>query len=105
VPRLDGEVKAKKAARGAKAVKLTKTETVTLDALRYALDEAGETAPVSNHIPAGVKTVTLTQWREYFDRRTNLDKPDSRLKAFERGSEGLQAEKVIAIWGIYAWLA
>jgi hypothetical protein len=102
VPRLDGEVKAKKA-RTAK--KLTSRAINALDALRYALDEVGAVPPASNHIPGGVKTVTLTQWRTYFDNRTNLARPDSRLKAFEAGSEKLQSQKVIAILDIYAWLA
>jgi hypothetical protein len=69
-----------------------------------ALDEVGALPPTSNHIPGGVKTVTLTQWRAYFDRRTTLDKPDSRLKAFDAGTEKLKAEKVIGIWDVYAWI-
>jgi hypothetical protein len=103
VPRLDGEVKAKKGKPA--AAKLTSRAINALDALRYALDEAGAIPPASNHIPGGVKAVTLTQWRTYFDRRTNLDKPDSRLKAFDAGCEKLLAEKVVVIWDIYTWLA
>jgi hypothetical protein len=36
-----------------------------LSALRYALDEVGAIPPASNHIPAGQKCVSVSQWREY----------------------------------------
>ena len=101
VPRLDSEVKPKK---GIRTIQLTDRAINALDALKYALDEVGEIPPVSNHIPPGVKTVTLTQWKAYFDKRTSLDKPNSRRKAFEAGSDKLHSEKIIGILDTYAWL-
>ena len=99
VPRLDA------AANTKRNRKLSDSATNVLNALSYALGEAGEVPPASNHIPNNVKCVTLKQWRDYFNKRTVLDKPDSREKAFSRGCEKLEREKIIGIWGTYTWLA
>ena len=64
--------------------------------------EVGAFPPASNHIPSRTKTVSGSQWKTYLDKRSNLDKPDSLLKAFVRPSADLQAKKLI---GIYVWLA
>jgi hypothetical protein len=69
----------------------TPTAAIMLAALRYALVEVGEIPPASNHIPSRTKCVSVDQWRTYADMRSNLEKPDSKLKAFVRGSEWLQA--------------
>jgi AAA domain/CHC2 zinc finger len=103
VPRLDGSAKVK--ASKTKHRKLPASAINAIDALRYALDEVGAIPPASNHIPPNVKCVTVKQWRSYFDQRTTLDKLDSREKAFSRGSEKLQSEKMVSIWGVYAWRA
>lgn len=84
--------------------KLTAGAINVFSALNYAISEVGANPPASNHVPAGVKTVTLTQWRTYFDNRTNLDNPDSRKKAFERGSAELQSRDSVGIWQAYAWV-
>jgi AAA domain len=89
---------------GVSAKRLPSSAENALSALRYALDEVGAIPPASNHIPAGQKAVRVDQWRTYADMRSALDKPDSKLKAFVRGSECLQARKIVGIWGDYAWL-
>jgi hypothetical protein len=105
VPRLDGEVKAKAKAKAKnRRRKLPDSAMNALEALRYAIGETGAIPPASNHIPANIKCVTVKQWRDYFDRRTTLDKEDSREKAFSRGSEKLQSEEMIAIWVAYVWI-
>jgi hypothetical protein len=104
VPRLDGEVKAKAKAKNCRR-KLPDSAVNALEALRYAIGEAGIIPPASNHIPPSVKCVTIKQWRDYFDRRTTLDKEDSREKAFSRGSEKLRREEMIALWGSYVWIS
>jgi len=122
------------AVEGDKAGKKLPTSAANaLSAMRYALDEVGAVPPASAHIPANVKCVTIKQWRDYSYMRsgeqtgggmdqkpdktdcpvspskssvqdTKTDKPDTRLKTFVRGCERLQAEKIVAIWGSYAWL-
>ena len=84
--------------------RLTPTATNMLAALRYALDEVGEIPPALNHIPGRTKCVSVEQWRTYADMRSTLSKPDSKLKAFNRGSEWLQANNFVAIWQGYVWL-
>jgi AAA domain len=70
-------------------------------ALRYALAEVGAVPPASNHIPSRTMCVSVEQWRTYMDLRSNLENPDSKLKAFVRGSERLQSEKIVGIWQSY----
>jgi hypothetical protein len=90
--------------KSTKGKKSPDSAKAALSALRYALDEAGAVPPASNHIPANTKCVTLKQRREYAVMRSGLDKPDSKLKAFDRGCERLGSEKTVAIWGDYAGL-
>ena len=52
-----------------KAVKLTKGAKIAIDALHEAVGDCGAIPPASNHIPGGVKCVTIDQWREYALRR------------------------------------
>jgi hypothetical protein len=93
------------AAEGAKASrKLPVSATNALSALRYALDEVGAIPPACNHIPAGQKCVSLSQWREYSYSRSGQALQDSKKKDFVRGCERLQAEKTVAILGPYAWV-
>jgi hypothetical protein len=94
------------AAEGDKAgKKLPVSAANALSALRYALDEVGATIPHSNHVVAEQKGVSCDQWRTYFYARSALDKQDSKKKAFVRGCEYLTAEKIVAVWEGYVWLA
>lgn len=90
VPRLDAD--AKEMCHTKRHRKLSDSATNVLNALTYALGEVGAVPPASNHIPHNVKCVTLKQWHDYFDKRTVLDKADSRDKAFSRGREKLGRE-------------
>src|SRR5262249_6211684 len=48
-----------------KAKRLPDSARIALAALEIAIDEAGEAAPTSNHIPAGVRGVSTETWRRY----------------------------------------
>jgi AAA domain len=94
------------AAEGAKIVrKLPVSAVNALSALRYAIDEVGAIPAACNHIPAGQKCVSVSQWREYAYARSAHALPDSKLKDFVRGCDKLHAEGNVGIFGVYAWLA
>jgi len=86
--------------------KVTGKTRVALDILRKAIDEAGEQAPTTNHIPPNTRVVSIETWRLYAYQSsiTGSDKPDARQKAFARAVHNLQAAKLIGIWGDYAWM-
>lgn len=85
--------------------KLTKTAKIVLAALHDAISECGEVPPACNHIPQGVKCVTINQWRTYVYQSlvSDLDEPRAKQKAFNRGTETLTADNVAAVWNNYAW--
>jgi hypothetical protein len=87
------------------ATRLPAGAKAALNALQYAVDEVGEIPPASNHIPPGVKCVTVAQWREYAFRLgvSSSDETRARNQAFRRGSEALVAAKSAAIWEPFAW--
>ena len=102
VPRIDDNVKAAKTSR---EPRLTKAAKIALNALQYAIGECGAVPPATNHIPAGVKCITLDQWREYafslgISASTELR---ARRAAFQRGTEFLIAAKAAAVWKDHAW--
>jgi hypothetical protein len=90
-----------------KAAKLTKAATTALRALGRAIADCGEIPPVSNHIPPGVRTVTVDRWREYAYRMgiSTSDEPRAKQKAFKAGSDTLVAAGHVAIWEPHVWLA
>ena len=79
---------------------------IALGLLDRALVDAGERPPASNHIPPSVKSVVRVDlWRRYCDAGTvsNSDKPDSKLRAFNRAVEKLLSLKAIGVWNDYVW--
>ena len=86
--------------------KVKGAKKVVLELLRKAIDEAGAVPPPNNHIPSDTRTVSVGTWRVYAYQGTitDSDKPDSRQKAFVRAVNGLQAAKLIGIWGDNAWI-
>jgi hypothetical protein len=85
--------------------KLTKTAKIALDALNEAIGECGEVPAASNHIPNGVKTVTIEQWRTYAYMRGICSSDDDRARrqAFQRGTDTLIAARQAAMWNKCAW--
>jgi hypothetical protein len=88
-----------------KAAKLTKGAKIALDALHEGVGDYGAIPPASNHIPGGVKCVTIDQWREYALRRgiSTSDKESATRMAFVSATESLVAARRVAIWDGYAW--
>lgn len=88
-----------------KGPKLGKAAMIALAALHEALSECGEVPPASNHIPSGVKCISVTQWREYAFRHgiSGSDEPRARRLAFQRAHEALVADRHVAIWDPFAW--
>jgi hypothetical protein len=87
--------------------KATGPAKVALDLLRRALDDAGEPAPASNHVPQHVRVVDLSLWRQYAYEGSvaGSDKPDAKRKAFDRAITRLQSAGLVGVWGKVAWLA
>jgi hypothetical protein len=90
-----------------KPKRLTNAAQNALRALHMAIGELGEIPPASNHIPPNVKTVTISQWRDYAFRIGISGSNDDHAKrtAFLRGSEALLVAKKIASWDPYVWPA
>jgi hypothetical protein len=86
--------------------KVTGPAKVALDLLRRAVDDAGESAPASNHVPQHVRVVDLSLWRQYAYEGsvTGSDKPDAKRKAFDRAVTKLQSMGLVGVWGSFAWL-
>ena len=82
------EEQAPTTAKAAKrAVKIPKNATLALNALRDAVADCGQRV-ANAHVPAGVKVVTLDQWRDYAYRRgLGGEEAKSRQKAFIRATE------------------
>jgi hypothetical protein len=90
-----------------KLTRMPKTAQIALRALKEAIDECGETAPASNHIPPGVRATSLERWRDYSYRRgiSPSEKPRARQAAFQRASQHLVGIEAVAIWDEYVWAA
>jgi hypothetical protein len=70
------------------------------------LDEQGQPAPASNHIPHGVKVVDVGVWRQQAYRRgiSAADTtPQAQQKAFRRASEQLIGAGRVAMWDNQFW--
>lgn len=85
-------------------LRLTNAAKNALRALHMAIDELGEDR-ASTHIPAGVRAVTVKQWRDHAFRAgiSTSEKPHAQSVAFNRGSEALLAANKIGIWEPYVW--
>jgi AAA domain len=92
--------------KAAKAAPLPKAAQIALRSLNEALDEQGEPAPASNHIPAG-RIVLVDEWRKYAYRR-GISAADSsasaQRKAFQRASEQLIGAQRVGVWDSWAWI-
>jgi hypothetical protein len=93
------------ASKASKPAKLTKSAKNALQALQFAIAERGEALSASNHVPAGVRTVTVEIWRDYAYRMgiSASDEPRAKQKAFKSGSEALIATGLATIWEPYVW--
>ena len=89
------------------ARRLSKPAQTGLRALQKAIEEVGEPAPASNHIPSSVRVVTVERWRTYAYQSGISDTadPDAPRMAFKRAHEALIAGKHVVAWGDYRWQA
>jgi hypothetical protein len=80
---------------------------LALNLLREAIDDEGTVGPTNSRVPHGAKTVPISLWKSYFfnGTGTDLDKPDSKRRAFNRALEKLQGAKVIGLWSGVVWIA
>ena len=89
-----------------KSGRLPKAAQIALRALTEALGEQGQPAPASNHIPHGIKVVTVSAWRQQAYRRGISTSEEERAKqqAFKRASEYLIGAGRVAAWDSHVWL-
>jgi hypothetical protein len=92
--------------KATKPVRIPKSAQTALRALQEAVSECGEVPPASNHIPPGVRVVTIDQWREYAYRMGISTSTEDRAKqqAFRRASEYLIGGGHVACWDGQVWL-
>jgi hypothetical protein len=89
------------------SARLTKAAQIALRALAEVLEEQGQPAPASNHIPRGVKVVDISTWRQQAYRRGISASEEDRAKqqAFKRASEHLIAGGRVVMWDKAVWMA
>jgi hypothetical protein len=75
------------------------------DQLRACIGEAGREAPVSTHIPAEARVVTLEEWRELLGKAGVINVNGNPRQEFKRIREELQSAKLIGVWEDFVWLA
>jgi hypothetical protein len=78
---------------------------VVFHALHRAIEEAGEVAPGSAHIPASVRVVSPDRWRQYAYNMMSESTSDARKKAFGRAHDSLLNKGLIGVWGSFVWIA
>jgi hypothetical protein len=95
------------ATTAAKPAGLPKAAQTALRALQEAVSECGVVPPASNHIPTGVRVVTVDQWRDYAYRMGISTSAEDRAKqqAFKRASEYLIGGGYVGVWDGHVWPA
>jgi hypothetical protein len=84
----------------------SKAAKVALDVLRMAMEESGQIPPASNHIPPGVRTISLEAFfvRFSLSSAAQTEKTESQKRAFKRAVTTLQADGFIGVWNDNVWL-
>jgi hypothetical protein len=79
---------------------------IALDALREVIHEHGQKLPGTSTIPAGVRAVTLDQWRTQWTLRTGYDdgKSESIRVNFDKDRAALLKAGKVAISKPYVWI-
>lgn len=83
--------------------KMPAGQKLVFDALKKAIDEAGEHVGL-DQIPKGARCVKASLWREYFYRMSPLDQ-ESKRKAFNRGEAALRKGGTYGCWAEWCWLS
>jgi hypothetical protein len=78
-----------------------------LRALRKAIEEVGERAPLSNTIPSSARVVTADTWRRYCYQSgiSDSDEPEARKKAFSRAHTLLINANDVQAHNEYRWIS
>jgi len=84
---------------------LTGINKIAFDALIRAVLDAGDQPPASNHIPPGMKAVSVELWREYFYNLRPDEAAEAKKKSFQRARDNLQSRSIIGVWGQWVWNA
>jgi hypothetical protein len=86
-------------------VTVTGHAKIALDALRQAIDEAGQIMPASSHRP-NIRGCSEAIWRRYCEQVqvTATNTPDAKRMAFKRSAERLQALGLIGFWNEWVWI-
>ena len=95
------------AAKEGRVTRLPKAAQIALRALAEAIDEQGTAAPASAHIPARVKVVSVSVWRQqaYLRGISTSDDARARQLAFKRASEHLNGAGCVGMWDRLVWLS
>jgi hypothetical protein len=83
--------------------KLSPTAVAGLRCLQDCLADLGKPAPASNHIPSGVPSVTLMEWREYLFKHNLINREGSYREQFRRLHVTLKNAGAIGIWDEHVW--
>jgi AAA domain len=92
--------------RALKSGRLPKAAQTALRALTEAILEQGSATPASNHIPSGVKVVSMSVWRQQSYRRgiSTSEGERARQQAFKRASEHVIGAGRVGVWDDQVWL-
>lgn len=86
--------------------RLSASQQRALQLLGKAIDEAGEPAPASNHIPNNARCVTEDLWRRYaYQGGISAGDQNANRMAFNRAAQALVALGRVGKWEPYVWLA
>jgi hypothetical protein len=85
---------------------IPKAAKTALRALHEAIAEVGTVPPASNHLPAGVRVVTIEQWRQYA-YRMGISAADTTLRAkqksFKSATDYLIGNADVGTWDDQFW--
>ena len=94
-----------KAASNKKNRKLSDRATLALKALNETILSHGQSAPNALGLPAGIRTVTVMQWREEMFRQSVIARNHKNPKvAFDRVCDSLAAHSLIGLRDELVWL-
>jgi hypothetical protein len=92
--------------RAKKTARLPKGAQIALRALCEAVEELGTVPPPANHIPTGIRTVSIDHWRKYAYARgiSTSDEDRAKQQAFKRASEYLIGAGRVGMWDNSVWV-
>jgi len=105
VVELEGEP-GKRPAREKPPPRINAAAKIAQQALRKAIDEAGQPVPDLKHYPAGARVVSYDLWRRYAYtmKLADSENQDAQRQAFYRAARDLQALELVKVWNDLAWI-